>query len=606
MTGIEFLRKRLPDWFGVDRRTLALFRVSLATVTVCDLVARLCNVRSFYTDFGVLPRDALIQSGETWRLSLHLANGETWFQALLISVQAALAFMVLVGHRTRLATLLTFVLLGSLHNRNPLVLTGGDNLLMCLWFWALFLPWHSRFSVDAALSTREPPAENRYLSWATAGLTLQVLSVYFFSAALKTGSDWWPDGSAGWYALSLDRYALPLGVWLRETLPGTLQPLSYYVYFLEWLGPLLALSPFFLKPMRFAVMLALMLMHIGFILCLGIGHFPYVSLASLTVLLGGWFWEWAGRRETLLKIYYDRDCSFCLTSCRLLKHFLLLRGAEILPAQDFHRARSLMEAHYSWVVVDQKDVAHTKWSALVALLEASPLFGWIAPLARLPVWDRPGNVAYDWVARHRAGFGRASAALLPLRGETFDAGKGAQRVAGVFLFLILGWNLGTIGLFPDWARSLETPVIRLLRLDQVWNMFAPQPTRDDGWFVAPGVLADGREVNVLRPGESLTYAKPAAISSTHEAPVRWRKYRDRIWSRSYSFHREYYARYLCRDWNINHLGDQRVKSLKLVYMLERSLPMGEVPTIEQRVLWRHDCVRPEQEPQPDANDGLQE
>ena len=129
MTRRDGLQKRLPAVFGVDLRTLALFRVSLAGVTVYDLLARLGDVRAFYTDFGVMPREWIMGTGETWRLSLHLANGETWFQTTLIGVQALLALMVLLGYRTRLATVLTFVLLGSLHNRAPMILIGGDNLI---------------------------------------------------------------------------------------------------------------------------------------------------------------------------------------------------------------------------------------------------------------------------------------------------------------------------------------------------------------------------------------------------------------------------------------------------------------------------------------------
>ena len=596
----EFLHARAPEAFGIDLRTLALFRVTLASVTDFDLLRRLCEARAFYTDFGVLPRAVLAQTGETWRLSLHLANGETWFQVLLISVQALLALMVLMGYRTRIVTFLTFVLLGSLLNRNPLVLIGGDWLMLCLWFWALFLPLSARWSVDAALSSREPPRNNLHLSWGSAGLTLQVLSVYFFSAALKSGADWWPDGTAVYYTLSLDRYATPFGVWLREVLPWLMQPLTYYLYFLEWLGPLLALSPFFLRSLRFGAMLALMLMHIGFILCIGIGHFPFVSLASLTVLLGGWFWDWAVRRSDTgryLKIYYDRDCSFCLKSCLLLRHFLVLRNTEILPAQDYARARALMDAHYTWVVIDSQDVAHTKWRAFVALLRHSPLFGWLAPLASLNLWEKPGAWTYDWVARHRGAFGRITAALLPQREETFETGPGAQRVAAVFLFLVLAWNLNSIQILPSWIAAIETPVFRLLRIDQNWGMFAPYPLRDDGWFIVPGVTADGRDVDMLRPDEPLSYSKPEYISQTHETPIHWRTYRGRLWERAYAHHREHYARYLCRDWNIRAAPDNRVLSLKLIYMLERTLPPGQSPTIEQRVLWRHDCVPPETPPE---------
>ncbi len=585
----------MPELFGIDLRTLALFRVVLAGVTAFDLLRRLADVRAFYTDFGVMPRAWLAQTGDSWRLSLHMANGETWFQAAVIAAQAMLALMVLVGHRTRVATVLTFVLLGSLHNRNPMILIGGDNLLTCLWFWAMFLPIHARWSMDAALSTRPPPESNLHLSWASAALTLQVLYTCFFSAALKTGADGWLDGTAAWYALSLDRYATPLGVWLRDTLPWALAPLTWCVYFLEWLGPILALSPWLARPLRFVAMLLLMAMHLGFLLCFGLGHFPWAGAASLTVLLGGWWWDWAARRadhRRHLKIYYDQDCGFCLKSCVLLRHFLALPRSEILPARGSARANALMQAQYSWVVIDGEDVAHTRWAAWVALLRHSLLFGWTWRLASLRLWERPGNAVYDWVARHRGAFGALTGWLLPERAVTFESGRGAQRFAASMLVVVLTWNLASIQALPAAVAAVEAPLIRMLRLDQARNMFAPSPLRDDGWFVVPGRRADGVEVDVLRPGEPLSYARPEYMSVTHETPIRWRTYRNRIWDQDFAIHREEYARFLCRDANVRAAPGQHILSLKIVYMLERSQPPGVPASVEQRVVWRHDCVPP--------------
>ncbi|MGQ3055957.1 MAG: HTTM domain-containing protein, partial [Nevskia sp.] len=80
------------------------------------------------------------------------------------------------------ALVVAFVLNASLLNRNPMVLLGGDILLTCLLFWAIFLPVAARYSLDAALSRTPPPVDNRHRSWASAGVLLQVMSVYFFSA----------------------------------------------------------------------------------------------------------------------------------------------------------------------------------------------------------------------------------------------------------------------------------------------------------------------------------------------------------------------------------------------------------------------------------------
>src|SRR5688572_20751552 len=120
-------RHRAAEIFGIDLRSLALFRAMLAAVTVFDLLRHLATVRAFFTDFGVLPHSVHGEVAETWRVSLHLANGETWFQLVLLVGQALLALLVLVGYRTRVTTVLTFLLLVSLQNRNPLILTGADN-----------------------------------------------------------------------------------------------------------------------------------------------------------------------------------------------------------------------------------------------------------------------------------------------------------------------------------------------------------------------------------------------------------------------------------------------------------------------------------------------
>src|SRR3546814_10427172 len=125
----------------------------------------------------------------------------------------------------------------------------------------MFLPLAARYSVDAALSTTPPPHDNLHVSWASLGILVQAMSVYFFSAIMKSGHEWFPDFTGVYYALMLDRHALPFGHWLLN-FPDLLKLLSAYVYFLELLGPLLIFAPSFLRPLRLGVMLCLMAMHI--------------------------------------------------------------------------------------------------------------------------------------------------------------------------------------------------------------------------------------------------------------------------------------------------------------------------------------------------------
>lgn len=592
----DWLKARLDSLFSVDLRSLALFRVLLGGVLFVDLCNRAVDLRTFYTDVGVMPRDWLLAVNGLWRISFHSANGETWFIAALFAVEMLAALAILIGWRTRTALVVAFVLNASLLNRNPMVLLGGDILLTCLLFWAIFLPVAARYSLDAALSRTPPPVDNRHRSWASAGVLLQVMSVYFFSALLKTGADW-HNGTAVYYALSIDGYSTALGQWLKG-FPLLTTALSHWVYWLELLGPILVFLPVFSRTLRFAVMLQLMLMHTGFIFCLELGPFPYISLTSLTTLAGGWIWDslgdWRARRDARrgphgLRIYYDRDCGFCLKSVLILKQLLLLGRAGIAPAQDTPRARKLLEDNYSWVIIDHDDRAYLKWPAFVILLKRSPLF---APLGLLlsGQWAvPPGNAVYDFVGRNRGGFGKLSGALLPFHDRPFETGPIAQFIAGFALVVLGTWNFCTIHWLPERLYAFLTPPLRAVRLDQYWDMFAPFPSREDGWFVIPARLRDGTEFDLLHPERSgVSYDKPAQVNLEWRN-IRWHKYLERIWSAQFANNRLHYGRYLCRNWNSTHGDGQQLDTFKIIYMLERSMPPGETPKVEQNVLWRHGC-----------------
>jgi len=592
------LRSRFAELFGIDLRTLALFRVTLATVVGVDLARRLfIDLRAFYTDWGVLPGESLLQSDAAWRFNLFLINEQSGFAALLLVIGLLASIAMWWGYRTRIAVAVLFIIVVSVLNRNPMVLTGGDNLMVCLLFWSMFLPLNARWSIDAALAPNSPPCNPLHVSWASAGILLQVMSIYFFSAVLKIGDPWWPDGLAVYYTMELERYVTTLGRQLLE-FPILMKGLTYFVYFLGWIGPILVFLPIWTRTLRFTVMLMLMLIHLGFILCLEIGHFPYVSLSSLTLLLGGWAWDqmaaWRDRGPAPA-MYYDRDCGFCRRQCLLLRCFLVLPQSTIRPAQDDARAGPLLEQHNSWVVIDRDGEAHLKWNALVALLRASLFFGWLHRPLAWSGWRRVGDAVYDAIGRRRSLFGRLTAGLEPTRDVPFESGLLAQSLAGGFLILTLTWNLATAQwLPPQPIFKALTPSFQLLRIDQHWDMSVPFPVRVDGWVVFPGELEDGTEVDVLRPGQPLDFEKPALIARTHEN-LRWHTYRWRIWEQQFEHHRLYYGRYLCREWNRRAEPGSRLTSFDMVWMQWFTVPPGETGEVIRETGWMHQCLTPESE-----------
>ncbi|MGD1988948.1 MAG: hypothetical protein PVJ93_05815, partial [Pseudomonadales bacterium] len=209
---MERLPRALRAPFTVDLRALGLLRIAVGLLILADLLLRSSDWLTFLGAEGLYGAELSKSLAEPWRLSLYwLFDDPRW--TLGLGVLSALAALTLtLGIRPWLSTLVSFLLLASLHNRNPLVLQGGDNLLLLLLFWGLFLPWGARLSLAAAVqrpSREDVPGSHSptHLSIASKALIFQVLAVYFFSAFLKNGDAWRVDGTAIYYALSHNQFA---------------------------------------------------------------------------------------------------------------------------------------------------------------------------------------------------------------------------------------------------------------------------------------------------------------------------------------------------------------------------------------------------------------
>ena len=131
-------------------------------------------------------------------------------------------------------------------------------------------------------------------------------------------------------------------------------------------------------------------------------------------------------------------------------------------------------------------------------------------------------------------------------------------------------------------------LLRFLSLDQRWDMFSPDPSRSDGWMLAPATLSDGTKFDLLTGGpvddRSERYTDPLYS--------RWLKVQDRISSTGYSSYRLEYARHFCRMWN-RHLqpGEARLATFELWYVGRTIQPPGEGPPLisPPSRFWTHQC-----------------
>jgi hypothetical protein len=447
---IDRLSAALAARVAIDLRALAAFRIGLGTLLLVDLARRSRWLTAFYTDYGVLPRRALF-SDYSAIYSVYAFAGEPWAVALLFAVAGAFALALLVGYRTRFVTAVSWLLLLSLHSRNPMVLNGGDRLLLMLLFWSVFLPLGARWSVDAVRrgdartdtdSEADPatpgPAGPSIATVATMAILFQMLVVYVTNAVHKRGGDLWMSGEAVVYIMQTDHFTYLLGNHIAE-FHGLLRALTVVWLVLLFASPLLLL----LTGVPRAVIASLFVgMHLGMAVTMRIDLFPIISVVGFLPFFQTSVWDAAERA-----------------------------------------------------------VARLDWLA--------PLARW---RTRLESWARalpsPGASLLRLVSERSDGFRSVDLTAGLARGRVLFS----TVLPYIFLVLIVLSSAQAVDYaeVPDPAED----VLEVIEMDQSWRMFAPNPTHTTRWFVAVGTLEDGSQRDVFRDSE-VDFERPPRVEATY-------------------------------------------------------------------------------------------
>jgi len=590
--------------FSIDLRSLALMRILLALLLLVDLILRAPTMRMFYTDAGVLPRAKWLEVNNQWYLSLHAASGALWWQIALFTLAAVFAIGLLIGYRTRLMNVLSWLLLVSLLNRNEMVLQGGDILLVVMAFWGMFLPLGARWSIDAALQPEHrlypnqlrfsPEKAQLYFSVATVAVIFQVLFLYFFTALLKTGAPWRPPFEAAHYTLEIQHFATPIANWFKQF--SSLLPLgAAYVLFVEFVAPVLVILPIKWPIARIIGLLMLASLHVAFLLLLHIGLFPLIDFMSLTILIPSIVWIYLARRKqksqsAQVTMYYDEDCGFCLKMCLILREFLLPDTVKILPAQRYDNIYPTMERENSWVITDAEGNTYTHWYAMAFLFSQSWPFKPIGWLMKFPLFMWLGNSVYHAVANNRSSMGAVTAKTLPFRPLSLKTNLFGQLAAGLCFVGILVFNISTLPGMSDWrVKPINIPM-RILRIDQKWSMFAPKPLTLSIFPQVEGKLRNGTSVNLY----GLTETDPDWVAPDYMYPLyesyRTRKYFDRLRSFKSNAPRSGFGHYQCKKWNSAAKSHtEQLGILTLHYVTLRTNLEGKPKERKRKMSWQHWC-----------------
>lgn len=688
--------RRLREMVGCDHRSLAVCRMLLAALLLWDIFVRLQDLDAFYTDQGLLPSAAVVaaQQADGWDFaSLHFASGSHWYQHWIFFLAAKVHFMLLVGFHTKLATVLSWVLVTSLHNRQGMNLNGGDLLVRLVLFWAIFMPWGKRWSVDSFLHrnlrktvsidtltskddmhkwTIESLWTSRsscVLSAATLGVLVQFGSMYMFSYGLKIGFTW-RDGTALALALQQEQFLTATGRLVRDILfpSAFLQSVGETRYSLisesaaEWLmwaltrgtlwfellGPFLLCFPVFTQELRLLGVASFALLHMGFGMCLNIGLFMLFPIATATMFLPSLFWNAMGCVvcPVVLRCVGEEAIVYCSPSAatghlylllEVLHHFLLLPHVKL--SKDVPERVSLEMARAGSPAALYVRSRHKKGGpsrvqvytggrALLEVLRRCPLMAWVYIVAFLPLAGGLTRALLDWFssdasARPGKPVGLGLAVLAGINWglslafgssggtvrqdskarRTRRMGKkqraalfwGTQLLVLSFIVFCFYWNVRSLR--EENVSYTAARVAEVLRLDQWWGMFSPNPPFQYGWFVIPGQLVDGRVVDLM-PGSATPYEPPTtrkpAVPSYQYTSQRWRKYLMNLHDVENYDKRVHFGRYLCKAWNWPtgpHYGDDMLVTFEVLFFEVELEPDLSIPQAEAEglSLWSHVC-----------------
>jgi hypothetical protein len=232
---------------------------------------------------------------------VHSFGDSLFFVRGLLAIQLVLAVLLIVGYRTRLVTLLTWVLFVSLLNRNIYATDGGDQIASFLLFIACFLPLGACWSVDAALAKR-PLATPRVKSFGTVLLILQLMLLYVCAGIAKLREPIWWNGNAMDTVLRWTEFAKPLADPLRAH-EWLTRLMTYTVPWTEILAPLLFVFTDRRHRLRTLALLAFALMHLGIDLTLRLSFFSAYCFAGLSALAPSELWDWLEKKTSAPALY---------------------------------------------------------------------------------------------------------------------------------------------------------------------------------------------------------------------------------------------------------------------------------------------------------------
>ena len=485
--------------------------------------------------------------------------------------------------------MLALICFVSLTGRNVLLESHANSLVIMLLGVSLLLPLGRSLSIDslrasfaandehnaASLNERDHSAPEHNVSLAALVLTIVVGAVLLFAAMLQNGPAW-ESGDALHYALHSDRYIGAAGEWARTNLSaGILNGWTKAFRLAEF-----AVLPLLLVPVarRYTrALAALLLLFVGGTIAVFFtyGALGWALLACIPLVIPAEAYAARKSAPRPRTVYYDDDCGMCLFCARLLKrwdtraNFTFEENSNVTDGTEgLPKGLTAEVVERTIVVVDGNGVVSTRATAMSEILRSLPLpfppFGW---LVIIPGIKQVMDVLYDAIAKRRLAISVAcgwGACGIPRHVDETTSqpdeavGTPASRAFGVLrtlttsaaaAFLLLAFVAQSDAKQPlklGSGLSEVEPLIHaatITRMMGAWDLWAPEPARENIVLVTDAETRDGWKLDVLTgydPDLELTSPKRARKG------VLWGRFTETIVNDNYKPFQKELRRYLTR------------------------------------------------------------
>jgi hypothetical protein len=281
---------KLSNWWNrfffepMSPATMGVFRIVFGIVIFLAILGRYPFRELFYGEKAIVSYETMSHyfAGPPWFYFRWLPESDPGLNWYFIGLMAATVSLIL-GFCTRLSSILVFLGLMSLSNRNFFIDNAGDDLMRINCFFLMFCPAGAAYSLDRWIKRRRGRATallELQSPWGFRLIQMQVAYLYVNTFVLKLPGEGWQDGTAMYYALNyleLRRFSFKYMfyyLWQIKVATYGVMVGEFFMGFLIWW-----------RKLRYFILAVGFALHFGINLTMQFPIFQYVMMTSLITFI---------------------------------------------------------------------------------------------------------------------------------------------------------------------------------------------------------------------------------------------------------------------------------------------------------------------------------